>query len=220
VAESKKALICLCLILCLLSSPIVLAITDPYPLSGHVYDTNGTLLIGANVDITNQNTSETLSTSTNALGEYQEDAANYPSGYTNGDNLTYTVSLDGYETNTTYAIIDTSSGGTTLDIYLALIPTPTPTPTPAPSGGGGGGGGGKSRITPTLTPTTTLPSMSVVPTSNHSTVTVVPVISVIAVLGVIALYINIKEKRRRKKRKKSNNKNRRNKKRGKNGSKH
>jgi len=94
------------------------ALTTPYSLSGHVYsEGTSTPIVGANITFTNQATSEVLYTTSTANGEYQQDAANFPSGYSNGDIIQY-YTVYQYNTNTTTKAIDTSGGGTLLDIYI------------------------------------------------------------------------------------------------------
>jgi len=95
------------------------ALTTPYSLSGHIYDSDGTTpIIGANVTFTNQNSSEVIYATSTANGEYQQDAANYPSGYYNADTIQY-YTVYGTQTNTTTAPISISAGGTSLNIVLS-----------------------------------------------------------------------------------------------------
>jgi len=98
-------------------------LTTPYSLSGHVYDSDGTTgIVGANITFTNQNSSETIYATSTVNGEYQQDAANFPSGYFNGDTILYYTTYN-TQTNTTTAQINVSSGGTPLDIILSSAPS-------------------------------------------------------------------------------------------------
>jgi len=88
------------------SIPSAMAIQDPYPLYGYVVYENGTPVgAGANVTFTNQNTGEVISDDTSASGWYMDDAANFPSGYQNGQTITYSTVFGEY-TNTTSHVID------------------------------------------------------------------------------------------------------------------
>jgi len=112
------------------------ALTTPYSLGGHIYDKASNPIVGANITFTNQRTSEVIYWDSTSGGEYSADAANFPSGYENGDNITYHVIYDGaggYTNDTylndTWALIDTSNGGTLLDITLDQAPTVPTSPT-------------------------------------------------------------------------------------------
>ena len=129
---STKILYDLCIVALLLIASIAFAaaLTIPYSLSGHIYDSDGTTpIVGANITFTNQNTSEVVYCDSTSGGEYQQDAANFPSGYYDGDTIQYYVVYN-TQNNTTTAPIDVSGGGTSLNIVLSAGPTPTPTPTP------------------------------------------------------------------------------------------
>ncbi len=98
-------------------------LTTPYSLSGHVYDSDGTTgIVGANITFTNQNSSEVIYATSTMNGEYQEDAANFPSGYFNGDTIVYYTTYN-TQTNTTTVKINVSGGGTPLDIILSSAPS-------------------------------------------------------------------------------------------------
>lgn len=103
------------------------ALTTPYSLSGHIYDSDGDSIVGANITFTNQNGSEVIYYDSTANGEYQQDAANFASGYYDGDTIQYYVTYNS-QNNTTTANIVVSGGGTSLDIILSAAPTPTPAP--------------------------------------------------------------------------------------------
>ena len=97
---------------------LVSALTDPYPLDGHVNYPNGTAVgAGANVSFTNTNTSETIYDDTSASGWYTNNAGNFPSGYQNGHVIKYETVYDSY-TNTTYHTIDVAAGSNTMNITL------------------------------------------------------------------------------------------------------
>jgi len=64
----------------------------PYPVDGVVYDIDGsTLVSGAIVVALDVTTAEKISTTTNALGQFQLDLANLSSGYTNADKIQVTA---------------------------------------------------------------------------------------------------------------------------------
>jgi len=99
---------------------VVSALNTPYSLSGHVYNTiDNNPVIGASVTFTNLNSSEVIYAVSTTNGEYQQDAANFPSGYSNGDIIQYYVSYNS-ATTTSNATIDTSYGGIIKDIYITV----------------------------------------------------------------------------------------------------
>lgn len=102
---------------------LVTALNTPYSLSGHVYDNVGTPLVGANITFTNMNSSEVICCDSTSGGEYQQDAANFASGYYDGDTIQY-YSVYGISTNTTNESINVANGGTLLDIYITIMPVP------------------------------------------------------------------------------------------------
>ena len=59
----------------------------PYPIPGHVYESDGSVVEGAKVTITNLNTSESIFVFTNSNGEYIIELLNLPSGYSIGDHI-------------------------------------------------------------------------------------------------------------------------------------
>ena len=103
------------------------ALSTPYSLSGKIYDSDGTTsIVGANITFTNQNSSEVVYCDSTANGEYQQDAANFASGYYDADVIKYHTTYN-TQNNTTTAPIDVSAGGTSLNIVLSSMgPTPTP----------------------------------------------------------------------------------------------
>ena len=104
-------------------------LTTPYSLSGHVYDSDGTTgIVGANITFTNQNSSEVIYATSTVNGEYQQDAANFLSGYFDGDTILYYTTYN-TQTNTTTAKINVSGGGTPLDIVLSSAPSTATTAT-------------------------------------------------------------------------------------------
>jgi len=113
----RKIEIGIALIVLVMAAMIVSALTTPYSLGGHIYDKASTAIVGANITFTNQRTEEIIYWTSTSGGEYSADAANFPSGYKNGDVIQYYV-VYGSKTNTTTAPIDTSQGGTLLDIIL------------------------------------------------------------------------------------------------------
>lgn len=95
------------------------ALTTPYSLSGHIYDSDGTTpIIGASISFTNQNSSEVIYATSTSNGEYQQDAANFASGYYDNDTIQYQTTYF-TQSNTTTANINVSTGGTLLDIVLS-----------------------------------------------------------------------------------------------------
>lgn len=98
------------------------ALDTPYSLSGHVYDFNSSNpLTGVNIKFTNTNSSEIIYTTSTSGGEYQQDAANFASGYYNSDIIQYYCTY-GVDSVTYNATIDTSGGGTLLDMYINVTP--------------------------------------------------------------------------------------------------
>jgi len=128
VTPTKLGITLILLIVCLFN--VVSGLSTPYSLSGHIYDSNGvTPIVGANITFTNQNSSEIIYCDSTTNGEYQQDAANFPSGYYDGDVIRY-YAVYGSQNNTTTAAIVVSGGGTSLDIVLSSGAAPTPTPVP------------------------------------------------------------------------------------------
>lgn len=119
------------IVLLIASATFAVALTTPYSLSGKIYDSDGTTpIVGANITFTNQNSSEVIYYDSTSGGEYQQDAANFPSGYYDGDSIQYYTTYN-TQNNTTTAAIAVSGGGTSLDIVLSAGPIPTPTLVPA-----------------------------------------------------------------------------------------
>jgi len=95
------------------------ALTTPYSLSGHIYDSDGTTpIVGASISFTNQNSSEVIYATSTTNGEYQQDAANFASGYYDNNTIQYQTTYF-TQSNTTAANITVSSGGTLLNIVLS-----------------------------------------------------------------------------------------------------
>ena len=97
----------------------VLALPNPYSLSGRVYDSIGNPIEGAEIVLTNQRTEGQLHTQTNKWGEYQQDAYNLPNGYKNGDIIHYYLQFKNYTLEGT-AIIDVAKGGTKLNFVFPI----------------------------------------------------------------------------------------------------
>ena len=117
--------ICFLIAVLVLAVSVVSALTTPYSLSGHIYDSDGTTpIVGANITFTNQNSSDVIYATSTTNGEYQQDAANFPSGYFDADAIQY-YTVYGTQTNTTIAPIDTSGGGTSLNIVLSAATVST-----------------------------------------------------------------------------------------------
>ena len=115
-----KKLLLVGLVLCTLIG-VTMALNTPYSLSGHVYDNVGNPLVGVNITFTNMNSSQVIYADSTSGGEYQQDAANFLSGYYDGDIIKY-YSVYGASTNTTNESINVANGGTLLDIYIGLAP--------------------------------------------------------------------------------------------------
>ena len=98
------------------------ALNTPYSLSGHIYDNSSNPLVGANIKFTNINNSNIIYATSTSGGEYQQDAANFALGYNNSDLVQYycTYGIDSAMYNAT---IDTSGGGTLLDMQINITPT-------------------------------------------------------------------------------------------------
>jgi len=91
---------------------------DPYPLYGFVVYENGTVVgAGATVTFRNVATGEVISDDTSASGWYMDDAANFPSGYQDGQTITYSTVFGEY-TNTTSHVIDVAIGSCNMNITL------------------------------------------------------------------------------------------------------
>ena len=119
---NNKTLFFVLVVLCSLIG-VATALNTPYSLSGHVYDDASSPLVGVNITFTNLNSSEVIYYDSTSGGEYQQDAANFASGYFDGDIIKY-YSVYGASTNTTNESINVANGGTRLDIYIALVPAP------------------------------------------------------------------------------------------------
>ena len=63
----------------------------PYIIFGRATDRNGTALSGVTVSLYNENSGETITTITDASGDYVFDCANFPSGWADGDVLTISI---------------------------------------------------------------------------------------------------------------------------------
>ena len=105
---------------------------DPYVLNGYVKDKTGSGLVGANITFNNTNTNEQIYYNTCTNGAYSQNALNFPSKYTNGDNITYYVVYNGtdYLNETYYHVINTTAGGGhNANIILDQAPTIPTSPT-------------------------------------------------------------------------------------------
>lgn len=104
------------------------ALDTPYSLSGHVYDNSSNPLVGVNIKFTNMNSSNIIYATSTSGGEYQQDAANFALGYNNSNIIQYYCTY-GVDSVTYNASINTSGGGTLLDMYMNITPTTPTTPT-------------------------------------------------------------------------------------------
>jgi hypothetical protein len=85
----------------------------PYPISGTVYDRDGSTAVAAIVTILDTATHEKTSITCNSNGQFIIDAANLASGYTNGDHLQITASYgsgSGIRSLSKRHTIDTGTG--------------------------------------------------------------------------------------------------------------
>ena len=92
----------------------------PYPISGHVYDTDASTAVqGAHVSVYNSRTHESFlgQGTTNASGEYTVDLANLPSGYADGD-VVYLLTWYGRKSVEYRITVDTSIGSSEQDMTL------------------------------------------------------------------------------------------------------
>jgi len=97
-----------------------MALQDPYPLYGYVVDDLGASVEGANITFTNQNTDEVLYSDTSASGWYMDDAANFPSGYQDGQTIECDVEYVNYTTTVWYTI-DSSVGSHSMNVTIHTI---------------------------------------------------------------------------------------------------
>lgn len=111
--------LCTVAMLLIASATIVAGLSTPYSLSGYIYDSDGTTpIVGASISFTNQNSSEVIYATSTTNGEYQQDAANFASGYYNNDTIQYYTTYF-TQSNTTSANITVSGGGTLHNIVLS-----------------------------------------------------------------------------------------------------
>jgi len=117
------------LLIMLLCIGVVVAQPLPYSLSGHILDTKGDYVVGAEMTLLNKRTGDTLNLTSTTNGEYQQDAYNFAAHYKNNDMIWYTVTYE--ESDAVEKVkINISKGGTKLDIvlteegYLTHKPTP------------------------------------------------------------------------------------------------
>lgn len=96
--------------------------TLPFPINGVVYDTDGTTAMASvKVTLRNERTNETISTTTNASGQYILDCANLASQYADGDVVTVFIIYTNYEDYEEYTI-DESVGGKEINLTLVAVP--------------------------------------------------------------------------------------------------
>jgi len=95
--------------------------TQPYPVSGKVYDIDGTAEGGVTVRLTNTRTKETLTATTNTSGEYVLDLSNLESGWNNND----VVFLQAWEKSSPFKTasytFEVSGDNYNKDLYLQPI---------------------------------------------------------------------------------------------------
>lgn len=93
---------------------------DPYPLTGYVFYPDGTVAAAVHINITNQNTGETICADSNTAGYYTQDAANFPSEYTIGDELEYYSVIDNLWNRTNHTLFARIGVGETWDGKLNI----------------------------------------------------------------------------------------------------
>jgi len=125
--NTKSVISCLTVVmlLMLIAFPIVSAIDDPYIIEGHITD-NGIPITNIVITVTNMNTSDSFSTTTNSIGYYEMVVARntlndgtvvYPNGVSNGD----TIRISFFHNSTNYfsdVIVDSGQAGKTVDIEI------------------------------------------------------------------------------------------------------
>ena len=119
---------------------IVKAPYPPYPIPGHVYDRDGSVVEGAKVTLTNLNTTESIDLFTNSQGEYIFELSNLPDAYSIGDHIRIDAKKDSKNGHRSLILVDFSTFAQQIteedgvNIYLKPTPAPTPplTPTPTP----------------------------------------------------------------------------------------
>lgn len=94
---------------------LVMALPNPYSLSGHAYDSIGNPVENVEIVLTNERTGGQFYVKTNIYGEYQQDAYNFPDGYKNADNIKYYARYENGAQIYKDAIIDITRGGTKRD---------------------------------------------------------------------------------------------------------
>lgn len=96
----------------------------PHPVSGNIFDTDGTTPINnVRVSILNAVTNEAKAVLTNQSGEYLVDLANYPSGFTDGDDISIYASY-GRNFKESVQIVNINTGYTEADLTIdETLPT-------------------------------------------------------------------------------------------------
>ena len=102
------------------SSMAVSALQDPYPMDGYVVDDLGAPIAGANVTFMNMATGEVIYDDSSASGWYSDNAANFPSGWQDGQTIKYDVKYSDCST-TIYHVVDSSVGFRTMNITILVI---------------------------------------------------------------------------------------------------
>jgi PGF-CTERM protein len=126
------------------TTSIAVIFKAPYGIPGHVYDSDGSVVEGAKVTLTNLNTSESIDLFTNSQGEYIFELNNLPGAYSIGDYIRIDAKKDSKTGQISFILVDfsifvqqiTEEDG--INIYLKLMPTiapQLPTPMPTPTGG-------------------------------------------------------------------------------------
>ena len=129
--KNKKIAVFVGLMALIAITTVVSATMDPYGMDGYIKDKEGTGLVGANITFNNTNTNEQIYFDSITNGAYSQNALNFPSEYTDGDNITYYVTYNGtdYLNESYYHVINASQGAHTVNIILDQAPTVPTSPT-------------------------------------------------------------------------------------------
>ena len=126
IMNTNKGILGILLIVAIIASTgMATALQDPYPLNGYIVDKAGNELNAANIIFTNINTDEIIYFDSYSDGYYVVDCGYFTSGYSNGDNIAYSVNYSGtdYVNSSYYHILDVSEGSHKANITLNQAPS-------------------------------------------------------------------------------------------------
>lgn len=120
------------------TTSIAVIFKAPYGIPGHVYDSDGSVVEGAKVTLTNLKTSESIDLFTNSQGEYIFELNNLPGAYSIGDYIRIDAKKDSKIGQISLILVDysifvqkiTEEDG--INIYLKLMPAELPLATSMP----------------------------------------------------------------------------------------